>query len=63
MDEFDVFMDAVSRNVAIKQLTEYAKLDNTRQFILLTPGVRTVGRLPWMWMLLKSWGSSHIRLK
>ena len=40
MDEFDVFMDAMSRNIAIKQVIEFAKVDNTRQFILITPQVR-----------------------
>ena len=39
MDEFDVFMDAMSRNWAIHQIMEYAELDNTRQYILLTPCV------------------------
>ncbi|CBJ48925.1 smc-like protein [Ectocarpus siliculosus] len=37
MDEFDVFMDAMSRNIAIKQVIEFAKRDSSRQFILITP--------------------------
>ncbi|CAM9332494.1 unnamed protein product [Ectocarpus fasciculatus] len=37
MDEFDVFMDAMSRNIAIKQVIEFAMRDSSRQFILITP--------------------------
>ncbi|CAM9671007.1 unnamed protein product [Ascophyllum nodosum] len=37
MDEFDVFMDAQSRNVAIKQVMTFAKQESSRQFILITP--------------------------
>eukprot|EP00903_Cladosiphon_okamuranus_P016265 g15001.t1 len=37
MDEFDVFMDAISRNIAIKQIIEFARKDSSRQFILITP--------------------------
>eukprot|EP00752_Nemacystus_decipiens_P012920 g11434.t1 len=37
MDEFDVFMDAMSRNIAIKQVIEFARKDSSRQFILITP--------------------------
>ncbi|CAN0581432.1 unnamed protein product, partial [Ectocarpus sp. 12 AP-2014] len=39
MGEFDVFMDAVSRDVAIKQVLEFAERHSTRQFILITPQV------------------------
>ncbi|CAN0222231.1 unnamed protein product [Ectocarpus sp. 12 AP-2014] len=39
MDEFDVFMDAMSRNIAIKQVIEFARRDSSRQFILITPQV------------------------
>lgn len=39
MDEFDVFMDAVSRDVAIKQVLDHAKRDKSRQLILITPQV------------------------
>ncbi len=39
MDEFDVFMDAMSRNIAIRQVIEFARKDNSRQFILITPQV------------------------
>lgn len=42
MDEFDVFMDAMSRNIAIKQVIAFAKKDSSRQFILITPQVTTV---------------------
>ncbi|CAM9381891.1 unnamed protein product [Ectocarpus fasciculatus] len=37
MDEFDVFMDAMSRDIAIKQVLEFAERDCTRQFIFITP--------------------------
>ncbi|CAM9439775.1 unnamed protein product [Hapterophycus canaliculatus] len=37
MDEFDVFMDAMSRNIAIKQVVDFARKDSSRQFILITP--------------------------
>jgi len=39
MDEFDVFMDAMSRNIAIRQVIEFARKDSSRQFILITPQV------------------------
>lgn len=41
MDEFDVFMDAMSRNIAIKQVVDFARKDSSRQFILITPQVYT----------------------
>lgn len=40
MDEFDIFMDAVSRNAAMKQVLAFAKAHCVRQFILITPQVR-----------------------
>lgn len=40
MDEFDVFMDAMSRNIAISQVIQFARKHNNRQFILITPQVR-----------------------
>ena len=42
MDEFDVFMDAMSRNIAIKQVIDFAKRDSSRQMILITPQVSAV---------------------
>lgn len=39
MDEFDVYMDAMSRNIAIGQVVAFARLDKSRQFILITPQV------------------------
>lgn len=39
MDEFDVFMDAMSRNIAINQVINFAKNSSQRQFILITPQV------------------------
>eukprot|EP00611_Tribonema_gayanum_P020500 TRINITY_DN3754_c0_g1_i1.p2 TRINITY_DN3754_c0_g1~~TRINITY_DN3754_c0_g1_i1.p2 ORF type:complete len:1140 (+),score=508.08 TRINITY_DN3754_c0_g1_i1:127-3546(+) len=45
MDEFDVFMDAQARRVAIAQLIAHARTQCQRQFIFITPqdlsGVRT----------------------
>lgn len=41
MDEFDVFMDAMSRNIAMKQVINFAKNSSQRQFILITPQVST----------------------
>ena len=37
MDEFDVFLDAVSRKIALMTLVEIAKKMDHRQFILITP--------------------------
>ena len=37
MDEFDVFMDQVSRKVAMIELVEMAKKMESRQFIFITP--------------------------
>jgi chromosome segregation ATPase len=37
MDEFDVFMDQVSRKVAMKELVDMAKKMENRQFIFITP--------------------------
>eukprot|EP00752_Nemacystus_decipiens_P012922 g11436.t1 len=37
MDEFDVFMDPMSRNWAIKQVIEFAASQKIRQFIFITP--------------------------
>ncbi|CAM9711696.1 unnamed protein product [Scytosiphon promiscuus] len=37
MDEFDVFMDAASRNVAIKSMLEFAEEWPNKQFIFITP--------------------------
>jgi len=37
MDEFDVFMDAVSRKVALGQLIEQGLLHRDRQFVFITP--------------------------
>lgn len=39
MDEFDVFMDAMSRNIAIKSVIEFAAEFDKRQFIFITPQV------------------------
>ena len=37
MDEFDVFLDAVSRKIALMTLVDIAKKMDHRQFILITP--------------------------
>ena len=37
MDEFDVFLDAVSRKIALTTLVDIAKKMDHRQFILITP--------------------------
>ncbi|KAI9909730.1 hypothetical protein PsorP6_014901 [Peronosclerospora sorghi] len=37
MDEFDVFMDAVNRDMTIQLLVKAAKKDNKKQFIFVTP--------------------------
>ena len=37
MDEFDVFMDSVARQAAMRELTEFAREHPERQFIFLTP--------------------------
>lgn len=37
MDEFDIFMDAVSRKMALKMLTKTAESMPHRQFIFITP--------------------------
>lgn len=39
MDEFDVFMDAMSRNIAIKAVIDFAHKNDRRQFIFITPQV------------------------
>lgn len=40
MDEFDVFMDAMSRNIAIKTVIEFAAESDRKQFICITPQVK-----------------------
>ncbi|CAN0379058.1 unnamed protein product, partial [Laminaria digitata] len=40
MDEFDIFLDAMSRNAAMAQILEFANNHPNRQFILITPQVR-----------------------
>ncbi|CAN0539070.1 unnamed protein product, partial [Ectocarpus sp. 8 AP-2014] len=37
MDEFDVFMDAVSRDHAILEVLKFAKSKKDKQFIFITP--------------------------
>ncbi|CAM9449347.1 unnamed protein product [Discosporangium mesarthrocarpum] len=37
MDEFDVFMDAMSRNIAIREMISFANNHRERQFIFITP--------------------------
>ncbi|BGP39124.1 Structural maintenance of chromosomes protein 6 [Rhodotorula kratochvilovae] len=37
LDEFDVFMDAVNRRIAMKMMIDTAKTANQTQFILITP--------------------------
>ncbi len=37
LDEFDVFMDALNRRLAIEQVRQYATRTRTNQYILLTP--------------------------
>ncbi|CAN0339833.1 unnamed protein product, partial [Ectocarpus sp. 13 AM-2016] len=45
MDEFDVFMDAVSRDHAILEVLKFAKNNKDKQFIFITPQVCFVNRL------------------
>ncbi|GAA5902360.1 hypothetical protein JCM6882_000510 [Rhodosporidiobolus microsporus] len=49
LDEFDVFMDAVNRRIAMNMMVETAKLADQTQFILITPQEMTA--------LGKTWGS------
>ena len=37
LDEFDVFMDAVNRRIAVMQIKEHACRSRKHQFVLLTP--------------------------
>jgi len=37
MDEFDVFMDSVNRNMTLQLLIDTAKMDRKKQFIFVTP--------------------------
>jgi len=37
MDEFDVFMDVVSRKIALEQLVEEGLQNKHRQFVFITP--------------------------
>ncbi|CAO1633915.1 unnamed protein product [Parajaminaea phylloscopi] len=37
LDEFDVFMDAVNRRIAMRMITETAKTSHNVQYILITP--------------------------
>lgn len=41
MDEFDVFMDAINRRVAIENLFQFAAENKDLQFIFLSPQVRS----------------------
>ncbi|GAA6031089.1 hypothetical protein JCM8097_003999 [Rhodosporidiobolus ruineniae] len=45
LDEFDVFMDAVNRRIAMKMMVETAKTANGVQFILITP--QDMGSFQW----------------
>ncbi|GAA6051233.1 hypothetical protein JCM3770_005883 [Rhodotorula araucariae] len=45
LDEFDVFMDAVNRRIAMKMMIDTAKTANQTQFILITP--QEMGSLKW----------------
>lgn len=38
LDEFDVFMDSVNREVSMKKMIEAARYSIGKQFILITPG-------------------------
>lgn len=38
LDEFDVFMDAVNRNLSVKMIIEAARDSVGRQYILISPG-------------------------
>ncbi|KAL8243929.1 hypothetical protein R6Q59_010187 [Mikania micrantha] len=40
LDEFDVFMDAVNRNLSVNLLVEAARQSIGRQFILISPGTK-----------------------
>ena len=42
LDEFDVFLDPVTRKTVIDTLIVMAKKMNHRQFIFITPQVRTI---------------------
>ena len=37
LDEFDVFMDAVNRQIAINMMIDASRSDTDKQFILLSP--------------------------
>ena len=37
LDEFDVFMDAVNRQIAIRMMIDAARRQTEKQFILLSP--------------------------
>ena len=41
LDEFDVYMDAVNRNMTVKLLVEAARQSKERQFILISPGTKS----------------------
>lgn len=41
LDEFDVFMDAVNRNISVNLLIDGARQSIGRQFILISPGTKT----------------------
>ena len=41
MDEFDVFMDSVARQAAMKELVSFARGMQSKQFIFLTPNSLT----------------------
>ena len=41
LDEFDVYMDAVNRNMSVKLLVEAARQSKERQFIFISPGTKS----------------------
>ena len=41
LDEFDVFMDAVNRNMSVNMLVEAARQSVGRQFVLISPGTKS----------------------
>ncbi|ETN37934.1 uncharacterized protein HMPREF1541_07557 [Cyphellophora europaea CBS 101466] len=41
LDEFDVFMDAVNRNLSVNLLIEAARQSRGRQYVLISPGTKS----------------------
>ena len=45
LDEFDVFMDSVNRDVSMKMMIEAARQSISKQFILISPQSVNAGHL------------------